>query len=33
MLANSIKTEWKKLKHSHLWLVFVAFPLIPALIG
>ena len=20
MLANSIKTEWKKLKHSHLWL-------------
>ena len=33
MLANSIKTEWKKLKHSHLWLVFVAIPMIPALIG
>ena len=30
MLANSIKTEWKKLKQSHLWLVLVAIPMIPA---
>lgn len=33
MLLTCIKTEHKKLKHSHLWLVFLVIPVIPAILG
>ena len=33
MLAVCIKTEQKKLRHSHLWLVFAVIPVIPAAMG
>lgn len=33
MLTACIKTEQKKLKHSHLWLVFAAIPLLPTVLG
>lgn len=33
MLAACMKTEQKKLKHSHLWLVFAAVPLLPTVLG
>jgi len=33
MLTACIKTEKKKLKNSHLWLVFLTVPLIPTILG
>ena len=33
MLTACIKTEQMKLKHSHLWLVFLAIPLLPTGLG
>lgn len=33
MLFASVKMEQKKLRHSHLWLVFLAIPVIPAVMG
>lgn len=33
MLTACIKTEQMKLKHSHLWLVFAAIPLLPTVLG
>ena len=33
MLTACMKTEQLKLRHSHLWLVFLAIPLLPALLG
>ena len=33
MLTACIKTEQMKLKHSHLWLVFLALPLLPTVLG
>ena len=33
MLATCIRMEQKKLKHSHLWLVFAVIPVIPAVMG
>lgn len=33
MLTACIKTEQMKLKHSHLWLVFLAIPLLPTVLG
>ena len=33
MLTACIKTEQMKLKHSHLWLVFFAIPLLPTVLG
>ena len=33
MLAACLKTEQKKLKHSHLWLVFATIPLLPTVLG
>lgn len=33
MLITCIKTEQKKLRHSHLWLVFLVIPLIPTVLG
>lgn len=33
MLSACIKTEGQKLKHSHLWLVFLVIPLIPTILG
>lgn len=33
MLTACIKTEQMKLKHSHLWLVFLAIPLLPTILG
>ncbi|MBS6395956.1 MAG: ABC transporter permease [Clostridiales bacterium] len=33
MLSICVKMEQKKLKHSHLWLVFAIIPVIPALMG
>lgn len=33
MLLRCVKMELKKLKHSHLWLVFLVIPIIPAIMG
>lgn len=33
MLLDCIKMEQKKLRHSHLWLVFLIIPVIPAVLG
>lgn len=33
MLTACIKTEQQKLKHSHLWLIFMVIPLIPTMLG
>ncbi len=33
MLTVCMKTEQKKLKHSHLWLVFAGIPLLPTVLG
>ena len=33
MLATCIRMEQKKLRHSHLWLVFAVIPVIPAVMG
>lgn len=33
MLLDCIKMEQKKLRHSHLWLVFLVIPVIPAVLG
>lgn len=33
MLFNCVKMEQKKLRHSHLWLVFLIIPVIPAILG
>lgn len=33
MLAKCVRTEQKKLRHSHLWLVFLVIPVIPAVMG
>ncbi|MCI8586183.1 MAG: ABC transporter permease subunit [Lachnospiraceae bacterium] len=33
MLLTCIRMEQKKLRHSHLWLVFLAIPIIPAFMG
>lgn len=33
MLFACIKTEQRKLKHSHLWLAFLIIPVIPAIMG
>lgn len=33
MLLTCIRMEQKKLKHSHLWLVFLVIPVIPAFMG
>lgn len=33
MLLTCVKMEHKKLRHSHLWLVFLAIPLIPTFMG
>lgn len=33
MLLDCIKMEQRKLRHSHLWLVFLVIPVIPAVLG
>ena len=33
MLWSCVKTEQKKLRHSHLWLAFLVIPLLPAFMG
>ena len=33
MLLACIKTEQKKLRHSHLWAAFIVIPLLPTLMG
>lgn len=33
MLTICMKTEQKKLRHSHLWMVFAGIPLLPAVLG
>ena len=33
MLLNCIKCEKMKLRHSHMWIAFVLFPVIPAIMG
>ena len=33
MLFNCIRMEQRKLKHSHIWLVFLVIPIIPAVLG
>lgn len=33
MLLNCVRMEQKKLKHSHIWLVFLIIPVIPAVLG
>lgn len=33
MLLNCIQCEKMKLKHSHMWIAFVLFPIVPAIMG
>lgn len=33
MLLECVRMEQKKLRHSHLWMVFLAIPVIPAVLG
>ena len=33
MLLACIKTEQKKLRHSHLWAAFLVIPLLPTVMG